>query len=285
MKFARIAGIDFKANKAFLLLALAYTLLGLGQEVILITTAVLAHEMAHTTVALALGVRISEVELLPFGGQAAVEDFTGLEPRKEIYIALAGPVLSFIMAGVFFYLIPFQGPLFSLFVNINLFLGLFNLLPVLPLDGGRILRALLSSPIGYRKATLTAAYMGKIAALLLGGLGVYLTSTTMSGANLIVIAVLLFWAAGREKKLLAYAFMRFLLNKKTQLGRHGFMESRQVAAVPETPVKKILDNSRPSTYLTVVIIGNDESVIGMRTEAELIECLLEKGPAACIKDC
>lgn len=285
MRFARIAGIDFKANKAFLLLGLAYSLLGLGQEVVLITTAVLAHEVAHTTVALALGVRISQVELLPFGGQATVEDFTGLEPGKEIYVALAGPVLSLIMAGVFYCLIPYQGPLYSLFININLFLGLFNFLPVLPLDGGRIFRALLSSTIGYRRATLTAAYMGKFTALLLGGLGIYLTFTTRSGANLIIIAILLFWAASREKSLLAYAFMRFLLNKRTQLGRHGFMESRQVAAVPETPVKKILDNSRPSTYLTVVIIGNDESVIGIRTEAELIECLLEKGPAVCIKDC
>ncbi|MGI6421061.1 MAG: M50 family metallopeptidase [Syntrophomonadaceae bacterium] len=285
MRLARIAGIDFKANKAFLLLCVAYTVLGLGPEVILITTAVLAHEIAHTVVALALGVRISEVELLPFGGQAAVEDFTGLEPKKEIYVALTGPLLSLIMAGVFYYLIPYQGTWFSLFANINCFLALFNLLPVLPLDGGRIFRAILSSSIGYRKATLTAASLGKITALLLGGMGAYLTYSSRSGANLILIAILLFWAAGREKKLLAYAFMRFLLNKRTQLSRYGFMESRQVAALLETPVKKILDNSRPSTYLTVVVIGHDESIIGLRTEAELIECLLEKGPAACLKDC
>lgn len=285
MRLARIAGIDFKANWAFLLLGLVYTLLGLGPEVVLITTAVLAHETAHTMVALALKVRISEVELLPFGGQATVEDFTGLEPSREIYVALAGPGLSLIMAGVFYYLIPPQGPLFSLFININLFLGFFNFLPVLPLDGGRIFRALLSRARGYRQATLTTLVLGKITACLLGGIGVYLSFTTMSGANLIIIAILLFWAAGREKKLLAYAFMRYMLNKKAQLGRHGFMESRQIAAVPETPVKKILDDSRPSAYLMVVIIGKDESVIGIRTEAELIECLLEKGPDACLQDC
>ena len=166
MRLARIAGIDFKANKAFLLLCVAYTVLGLGPEVILITTAVLAHEIAHTVVALALGVRISEVELLPFGGQAAVEDFTGLEPKKEIYVALTGPLLLD-YGRCFYYLIPYQGTWFSLFANINCFRS-FNLLPVLPLDGGRIFRAILSSSIGYRKATLTAASLGKITALLLG---------------------------------------------------------------------------------------------------------------------
>ena len=155
---------------------------------------------------------------------------------------------------------------------------------MLPLDGGRIFRAILSSSIGYRKATLTAASLGKITALLLGGMGAYLTYSSRSGANLILIAILLFWAAGREKKLLAYAFMRFLLNKRTQLSRYGLWNPGRLRHCLKHRLK-ILDNSRPSTYLTVVVIGHDESIIGLRTEAELIECLLEKGPAACLKDC
>ncbi len=285
MRLARVAGIDFKMNAFFLLLCLAYILLGLGQEVLLITTAVLVHELAHTMVAFTLGVKISEVELLPFGGQAKVEDFTGLEPEKEIYVALAGPLMSLSMAAAFFFLLPDRGDLTKLFININLFLGFFNLLPALPLDGGRVLRAVLSRRFGYRKATLTAAFMGKLTAVLVGGGGVYLTYTTMSGANLIIIGVLMYWAASREKTLLAFAFMRFLINKKGQLTRRGFMDCQQIVATQDTLVKKILDSSRPSHFLTVLIIGADESVIGIRSEAELIECLLEKGPAACIRDC
>jgi stage IV sporulation protein FB len=82
MRLARIAGIDFKANKAFLLLCVAYTVLGLGPEVILITTAVLAHEIAHTVVALALGVRISEVELLPFVSHSLSPSFSKTSRRQ-----------------------------------------------------------------------------------------------------------------------------------------------------------------------------------------------------------
>jgi stage IV sporulation protein FB len=285
MRLLRIAGIDFKVNLAFLLLGLIYILLGLGQEVLLISTAVLTHELAHTMVALHLGVRISQVELLPFGGQAVIEDYTGLEPKKEIYSALAGPLLSLFLAAVFYWIIPWQGPLFSLFFYINLFLGCFNLLPALPLDGGRILRAILSGKLGYRKATLTAVFLGKAAAMIIGASGIYWFWHARSGANLIIISILLFWAASREKNMLAYAFMRFLLNKKQQLSQLGFMESQQLAALPNTSVKIILDNSRPSAYLSVLIIGDDESAIGIVTEAELIECLLEKGPDCCLKDC
>ncbi len=285
MRLARIAGIDFKVNKFFLLLCLVYILLGLGQEVLLVTTAVLVHELAHSMVALNLGVKISEVELLPFGGQARVENFTGLEPKKEIYVALAGPLMSLSLAALFFFLLPDRTDLSGLFININLFLGVFNFLPALPLDGGRVLRAALSRPLGYRKATLRAVFMGKIIAFLLVLTGVYFVYTSRSGANLIIIGLLLYWAASQERKLLAYAFMRFLINKKGQLARHGFMECQQIVAAQDTLVKKILDNSRPSHYLTVLIIGDDESVIGVRSESELIECLLEKGPAASIKDC
>ncbi|KUG04249.1 stage iv sporulation pro-sigma-k processing enzyme (spoivfb) [hydrocarbon metagenome] len=251
----------------------------------MITTAVLLHEAAHIMVAVNLGVKISEVELLPFGGQAKAEDFTGLEPEKEIYVAMAGPLISLAMAAVCFFLLPEQGPLTRLFINLNLFLGSFNLLPALPLDGGRMVRAVLSRRAGYRKATLATAFTGKVIAVLALGGGIYLTYTDMSGANLIIIGFLLYWAASKEKKLLAFAFMRFLVNKKSQLTRHGFMECQQIVAAPDTLVKKILDSSRPSYYLTVLIIGHDESVRGILTEAELIECLLEKGPAACIKDC
>jgi len=285
MRFARIAGIDFKVNIAFLLICLVYTLLGLGEEILLIVSAVLVHELAHTVAAVTLGVKVFEVELLPFGGQSKIEDFTGLDPEKEIYIALAGPLVSFLLAAVFSFLFPLRENAVGLFININLSLGGFNILPALPLDGGRVLRALLSKMLGYRRATMRAAALGKISAVLVGGYGIYLTYTTMTGANLIIIGVLLFWAAGREAKFLAYAFMRFLVNKKSELARHGFMQCQQLVARADTPVKTILDASRPSYYLTVLIVGDNDSIIAVLSEAELIECLLEKGPLSILRDC
>jgi stage IV sporulation protein FB len=79
--------------------------------------------------------------------------------------------------------------------------------------------------------------------------------------------------------------MRYLVNKKGELSRQGLLPSRQVVSQPDTLVKKILDTTRPNYYLVVVIVNEKHEVVGMRTEAELIECLFEKGPRARISDC
>ena len=99
MKIGRIAGVSFRINPLLLLLLVVYTALGLGYEILCILAAVIIHELAHTLAAGILGVKISEVELLPFGGQAKTEDFLGLVPEREVYIALAGPLTSLALAG------------------------------------------------------------------------------------------------------------------------------------------------------------------------------------------
>lgn len=254
-------------------------------EVLLIITSILIHELGHAAVARMLGVNVMEVELLPFGGQAKIEDFTGLDPEKEIYVAAAGPVISLSLAAFLWMAVPECSSMMTLFIRLNLFLGIFNLLPALPLDGGRILRSILSKILGYRHATRSMAAIGQVLAVGLVAGGGYLTYHEYSGANVIVIGILLFWAARREGNLLAYAFMRFLVKKKGELARHGFMEGKQMVASPDTLVKNILNQSRPSYYMTVMMIDTNGSILGVRSEAELIEGLLEGGPTIKVKDC
>lgn len=286
MRLGKIAGVGFRLNLLVLLLGIVYCCLGLSHEILLVLAAVLVHEIAHTIVALMLGIRVQEIELLPFGGQATIEDFTGLEPEKEVYMALAGPLISLSLAAFFYFLeqknLNWQ---MDFFINVNLFLGLFNLLPALPLDGGRVLRGVLSPLMGYRKSTHIAAFAGVFVGLAVSAYGVYLTWTTLTGANYIIIGVILIWAARKEDKLLAYSFMRFLVNKKGELSKNGFLPSTQVVGRADTPIKDILNSTRPGYYLLVVIVDDQHRVMGIKTEAELIEGLLEKGPKARVWDC
>ncbi len=272
-------------NPVLLLLCIVYSYLGLIWEVIIAVTALIIHETAHVISALMLGVRVLEIEIFPFGGQAKVEDFTGLNPEKEIYIALTGPVTSLSVASFFYFLYPSLNENFHMFINVNFLLGFFNLLPALPLDGGRILRAVLSRFIGYKEATRRAAFMGKFIACSIFGYGIYLAYADFVGANFVLIGIFLFWAATREEKFLNYSFMRFLVNKEKELSQNGFLICRQVVSRPDTPIKKILNSAKPTYYMMVVVVDENHKVIGMYSEAELIECLLEKGPRAMIKDC
>lgn len=299
MKLGSIVGVSIKVNYLFMLLLIVYTLLGLGREILLIVLAVLIHEMAHTLVAIGSGIKVTEIELWPFGGQAHVEGFLALEPGKEFYIAVAGPVTSLLLAA-FFYFLPVNPNTYQqLFVVINLLLGIFNLLPALPLDGGRILRSAVSPLIGFKKATARAAFLGKTIAVALFITGLYflkinlstlnlssldLTSFNLSALNLIIVAIMLFLAARREDKLLSYAFMRYLVNKKGQLAQKGLMPARHFVSRPDTEVKALLAFSKPSFYMLVIIINADYGAEKMLGEAELIEGLLEKGPRVRLQD-
>jgi len=286
MRLGRIAGVDIRLNFIFMLLCIAYGALGLGREILNIFGAVLIHEVAHVVMGLTLGVRVAAIELLPFGGQAKIEDFTGLEPEREIYVALAGPAVSLSLAGIFYFLQPFMTSSYlSLFINVNLFLGLFNLCPALPLDGGHILRALLSGVIGYKKATARAAFLGKVIGTGICMYGLYDIYYHNSGANYLIIGLLLFWAARREGQLLGYTFMRYLINKKSDLVKHGALPSQQLISRQDTLLKKILESTRPAYYMIVMELDEADRLVGMHTETQVIECFLEKGPSARLRDC
>jgi stage IV sporulation protein FB len=286
MRFGRLIGVKLKIHPLLLVLAVVYYWLGLGLEVLLVLAAVLLHELAHLVAARSLKVTVQEVELLPFGGQAKIEDFTGLEPEKETIIAITGPACSLILAAVFYFLAPYLSMAKTeLFVTVNLLLGTFNLLPVLPLDGGRVLRAQLSRWLGYRKATARVAFLGQLVGVALAAWGIYQTYASLTGINFLLAGIILFWAARREGKLLSYSFMRYLVNKKGDLARNGHLPAQQYVSQPDTLVKTILQTSSPTFYLLVVIINENHQVEGMVSEAELIECLFEKGPQATVRDC
>lgn len=284
MLLGKIAGIRIRIHPLTLLFVPGYIYLGLGLEILMIFTAVLLHELAHGVLALLNGIHVDEVELFPFGGQARLDDFTGLVPEREIYVALAGPLFSLTLAGIFYFLPANSLTHLDMLYKVNLYLGLFNLLPGLPLDGGRVLRAILSKNQGFKKATTRTAMLGKLLALFIGLWGGYLFYSSQNGMNALVVAVLLYWAARREASLLNYAFMRYLIHKQGELRTRGILPGKQVICSGETLLKDVLDWTRPSFYLLVVMVNEEQQVVAMYTEAELIECFFNKGPRSRLSD-
>lgn len=165
-----------------------FGLLALGA----VFSCVLLHELAHAIAALRYGVRVRDITLLPVGGVARVE-YTPLAPRAETVIALAGPVLNLAIAGALVPLVlviaaarDLHDPLslvllvdeispagFVVYLWIaNILLAAFNMLPAFPMDGGRVLRAVLAAFRGRLQATRIAVAVGAVIALLLafGGL-------------------------------------------------------------------------------------------------------------------
>jgi Zn-dependent protease len=146
---------------------------------LLLFTSVVAHELGHSFVAIAQGIKVRSISLFLFGGLATLEKESDT-PLKAFLVAIAGPVVSLILFGLFAILatnLSLPAPLeaiVSLLASINLILGLFNLIPGLPLDGGNILKAVVWQITGNpNKGTIFASRVGQFfgwLAIILGGL-------------------------------------------------------------------------------------------------------------------
>jgi Zn-dependent protease len=159
----------------------------------------LAHELAHSVVAQARGIPVHRITFFLFGGMAQTSA-DSRSPREEFLIAIAGPAMSVLLAAVFFgLLLPFvDGPVPSILGavavytgGLNAILAIFNLLPGFPMDGGRVLRAVLWKATGdVTRATRWAAKVGGWMALALMGLGLWMTTTgeLLGGLWLVLIA-------------------------------------------------------------------------------------------------
>ena len=214
-QLARIAGIDVRVHVTFFLLlawfAWAYYIEGgwgamvVGLSfIILLFVCVVLHEFGHALAARAYGIRTPDITLLPIGGVARLERMPE-KPWQEFVVAIAGPAVNVVIAlGLYLVLGRFisaadvadvgggGGNLLSKLLAINVILVAFNLLPAFPMDGGRILRALLSTRLKRGQATRIAAGVGQAMAVIFGLLGLF------GNPMLLFIAVFVFFGAQQE---------------------------------------------------------------------------------------
>ena len=187
-RITAIAGIPLRIHATFLLV-LGWVMLahvsqgpmavvgGLG-FVLALFTCVLLHELGHAIAARRFGVETRDITLLPIGGVARFERIPE-EPRQELWIALAGPAVNVMIAGILFLwlaltstFVPLArvgvatGPFLERLMAVNVALVVFNLLPAFPMDGGRVLRAVLAMRMDHARATHLAARTGQAMALL-----------------------------------------------------------------------------------------------------------------------
>jgi len=229
IKLFNIRGIDVKMHITFPLILLWGALsFGVFRDggwegaiygvvvISLVFAIVVLHEMGHSFAALHYNVPVSQIVLLPIGGIAQLEEIPE-EPRKELVIAIAGPLVNLILAIILVIIAPLAGQsiipanllrftaelgkltfpsIFSYIFTTNLFIGLFNLIPAFPMDGGRILRALLATRMPHGKATTAAVIIGQILSWGFGLAG-FLTGNFF----LIILAFFIYTGAGQEGKL------------------------------------------------------------------------------------
>ncbi|WP_040950125.1 M50 family metallopeptidase [Gorillibacterium massiliense] len=213
----KVFGTAYRFHPLFILLMLVSIAAGYFIELLTLFAIVLIHELGHVAAARSFGWRVKEVQLLPFGGVAVTEESNGMPAKEEILIALAGPLQNAVMIAIGLIMkvaIGQNAEWWDYFIKANLLVGGFNLLPVLPLDGGRVTLALLSYSISFHKALLVGTRISFALSLLLAVAAVIPLYST--GIHLNLLAVALFLAASNwfSMKHVSFQFLRFLAGRE-----------------------------------------------------------------------
>lgn len=241
---------------------------------------VLLHEFGHIFAARRYGVATPDVTLLPIGGVARLERIPE-EPAQELVVALAGPAVNIVIAGILYvflggFLPPegmaVQHPEPGMLARLgwaNLFLALFNLIPAFPMDGGRILRAFLAYRMGYGRATRVAASIGQGMAFLFGFLG-------LVGGNpiLLFIAVFIWLAASSE----AHAVQMREVARGIITDEAMITHFERLA--PENRVEDAIECLLRTTQHEFPVVDEAGRLLGLLTRDEMIKALRERGPSA-----
>lgn len=283
MKIGRYFGIPLKVNPFFiLLLALAFFYNRLIEALILFAI-VLWHESFHVLAAKVYRLAVTDIELLPFGGVARLEALLQLNPQIEWVVAVAGPVSNLLLIGLGYGALPhldLPQQWFDFFIQANLGMAVFNLLPVLPLDGGRVLRSLLVRRMGFAQATRLAARLGQALSLALIAWGVYNIILGRYNFVLPVFAgIMLLVTARQEQNSASYIFLRYLTQKQQEVRLRRVFTVRDIAATLETSLGEVLKHFQPPCYHLIWILDLDGKVLGLVSELELISALFEHGLA------
>lgn len=236
--------------------------------------------MAHIAVARRFGVNVSEVELLPFGGVSRIGGEVVSNPYKEICVAAAGPATNLLLFGLGITLKNnglWDNDLNHFFLQCNLMIAAFNLLPALPLDGGRVYRAFLAKRIGFRQATYRAAWWGQfwgIVIVLGGAVGL---AMRISGLDIVVTGLFLLYAAIKEKSLAPYHFVRHLSQKKNELILDGVLPGASLVSLDRVRLGDITRLFVPKRFHLVLVLDKDYRYRGVVSEAQIVDAMFKDG--------
>ena len=280
----RFAGIDVKIHATFLLLLVwvavvhwraersVEAILGGLAFILALFVCVVLHEFGHALTARRYGVETRDIILLPIGGVARLERMPD-NPRQELWIALAGPAVNVAIAAALAGWLQVTGawqPVEELTVTggsfverllvVNLFLVLFNLVPAFPMDGGRVLRALLGLKLDYVKATQIAASIGQALALGFGFLGLF------TNPFLVFIALFVWIGAAQESS---------MVQMKSALGGipvAQVMITDYHALAPSDPLGRAVELTLKTSQKDFPVVSEGR-VVGILTQGDLLKAL------------
>ena len=247
--------LKFSIHPLFILFGIYFAFRGKVFSFLVYTLVAVLHEFGHYCVAEKLGYRLVKLQLLPYGAVIS-GDLNGLRFKDEIAVAIAGPILNILLAFAFlalWWLLPDLYPLTQTAMQANLSLGLINLIPAYPLDGGRVLRASLSRILSAKKALLITRLTAIILALGLVGLFIY--SAVVRSINFSLLFFASFVLVGAFSKSKDNVYIKYYCQFEQKKLKRG-MEVVVLCFCENSTVKDLLQRVKGESLYEVRVLDS-----------------------------
>lgn len=249
-------------------------------------TVVFLHELAHYLAASHFGVEADKIIIMPFGMSLRLKDDFVKSPQQEFIISAAGPCANIVIALILKILSDLSlisWEYFSFMLKANLTLAFLNLLPILPLDGGRCLKSLLTLKIGFIRAFNITYLLSKIFIAILTVAGTALLIFTKFNFSLLLISAFLIVSAFSERHTARRIIMRDILHSSKKAAECGNKTEFLVASKHDS-ASKIINLFSYNKYYIVSVIDDNMSVCGFLTETEIINGVLNLDAQVKVKE-
>lgn len=280
MRLCSIDSIEIKTDILSIMIFAVLAYVGILQQFLLVFIAFLMHELGHIIVARLFGLTVKSLRLTPFGGIADIESFYYADEKTEFSVAIAGPLISLTLAVVFSALsryIDFYGNWVDTFIYVNALIAGINLIPALPLDGGRALRAIVRKVTTEKKANnMIANFSICIGSAFLLWAAIYLTINVIN-VNVILLGIFIIVNAIKEKNNSTYTLAKGIVAKKQRMDKYGHIGIAPLAANKSEKASSIIGNFSSTKYNVVAVLNDDMRLSKIIGEEEILCAVIEKG--------
>ncbi|GAB6929361.1 stage IV sporulation intramembrane metalloprotease SpoIVFB [Paenibacillus sp. JCM 10914] len=272
----KFKGTMLSLHPLFVIVMMASVVTGRFLELLTLFIIVFIHELGHAAAAAAMGYKVRAIQMLPFGGVAVIDDDGRMTAWREIIIALAGPLQNVIMIGI---ALSCQwagwgdAGMLSYLIQGNLIIAAFNLLPILPLDGGKVLQALVSLIAPYHATLLWASRAGLLCSLVMIAYGLQpLFNGEGIRLNVLMIGLFLAYSNFEDYRNVHYRFLRFLVNRSESYERNmeGLGNAQPIVADSSKPLGDIMRLFKRERYHLIYVMSGPGNLLAVVPEQHVI---------------
>lgn len=263
-----------KVSKYFIPYVIFLIIIGYKGQLLYAFLIVIVHEMMHYVTARYLGFSGFDIELIVVGAVLKFRDLDDATPKEDLIISASGPMSNIALAVIFYFLyknFP-SNDLYMLFAG-NLAIGIFNLIPAFPLDGGRILRDLLNFRFTYKKSNKIVMILSIIIGILLMLLYVFMFLKGSTNFNLGIIGLFIIISSLKENERVSYIIMGDIIRKKYKFTKKGYIDNRNTSVYYKQDLLCAMSLFDKNKYNIFTILDEEMRVIDIIYEEEIINAL------------